>query len=173
MGDGLTYNVQSRLFLSEVVIVLHTHWNRICCRTVAKLTSVMPMSSACYLLWIIASCATTYLVYILCAAGAYSDWLNTVTIDLADLWFSPTIPCPFANYELTYSSRNLLFVSWCLKVAKCIACFSRLQILIVIFLILPFRWTGIPSGAVWGNNCTSSQPASFWVRQLLRGSFYK
>ena len=37
--------------------------NLICLRTVAKLTSIMPMSSARYSLWIIVCCAITYTVY--------------------------------------------------------------------------------------------------------------
>ena len=38
-------------------------------------------------------------------ARAYGDRLEFFTIDLADPGFSPTIPCPFANYELAYRMR--------------------------------------------------------------------
>ena len=40
-------------------------------------------------------------------ARAYGDRLEFFTIDLADPGFSPTIPCPFANYELAYSSSRI------------------------------------------------------------------
>ena len=116
--DGLTYNVKSKLFLVSMrgcnciakilkeklnqwlLLLIISLLNLICCRTVAKLTSIMPMSSACYSLWIIVCCAVTFIVY--CVRQAYGDWLEFFTIDLADPRISPTIPCPFANYELAY-----------------------------------------------------------------------
>ena len=40
-------------------------------------------------------------------ARAYGDRLEFFTIDLADPGFSPTIPCPFANYELAYTGESV------------------------------------------------------------------
>ena len=50
-------------------------------------------------------CNHVHCIYTACGrrtARAYGDRLEFFTIDLADPGFSPTIPCPFANYELAY-----------------------------------------------------------------------
>ena len=80
--DGLTYSLQCLQCEKQIVslqgcnciakilkeklnqwllLLIISLLNLICCRTVAKLTSIMPMSSACYSLWIIVCCAITYM----------------------------------------------------------------------------------------------------------------
>ena len=92
--DGLTYNVKSKLFLVSLrgcnclakilkeklnqwlLLLIITLLNL----TVAKLTAIMPMSSACYSLWvwIIVCCAVTYIVY--CVRQAYGTRVRRLTL---------------------------------------------------------------------------------------------
>ena len=107
--DELTC-VKSKLFLCEVVIngkyckniegeikpmivdfLLLSLLNLLCCRTVAKLPSIMLMSSACYSFWNIVCCAVTYTVYTACGrrtARAYGDRLELSQMTLLTPDFS-------------------------------------------------------------------------------------
>ena len=89
--DGLTYNVKSKLFLVPlrgcncIAKILKEKLNQwllfliisLLNLSVAKLTSIMPMSSACYSLWIIVCCAVTYIVY--CVRQAYGTRVRRLT----------------------------------------------------------------------------------------------